>query len=326
MIMHICNQGPYEFRLSTGTETDHVFSNIGHNWSAHAERTIYLSQDTVAPTFVTATVNGSTLVLTLSEELGAAANLANSAFTVKKGSSGTTQTLSGTPSISGSTVTLTLATAVTATDTDVKVAYTKPMSGSANKLIDKFGNETATFTDQAVTNNTNSTNTAPTVANAIPDQEATVDTAFSYTFLATTFNDVDATDTLTYTATQADLTMLPTWLTFTDTTRTFSGIPTAAGTVSVKVTASDGTASVSDEFDIVVSAAPMRLAVTQQEDRRYTFTESDFSNLPGGRVTLTKVIITELPNNGWLARSKAVLLPSGNRHSRATVSIHVIFR
>ena len=58
-----------------------------------------------------------------------------------------------------------------------------------------------------------------------------------------------------------------------------------------------------------VSAA---LAVTLQEDRRYNFTESDFSNLPSGRVTLTKVIITELPNNGWLARSKTVLLPSGN--------------
>ena len=61
-----------------------------------------------------------------------------------------------------------------------------------------------------------------------------------------------------------------------------------------------------------VSAAPMRLAVTQREDRPYTFTESDFSNLPGGVVQLTKVIITELPNNGWLARSKIVLLPSGN--------------
>ena len=156
-------------------------------------------------------------------------------------------------------------------------------------------------------------NTAPTVANPIPDQEATVGTEFSYTFLANTFNDVDATDTLTYSAKKADDSALPTWLTFTDTTRTFSGTPTAAETVSVKVTASDGTASVSDEFDIVVSAAPMPLAVTQQEDRRYAFTESDFSNLPGGRVTLTKVIITELPNNGWLARGKGVLLPSGNR-------------
>ena len=98
-------------------------------------------------------------------------------------------------------------------------------------------------------------NTAPTVANAIPDQMATVGTEFSYTFLANTFNDVDATDTLTYTATKGDGAVLPTWLTFTDTTRTFSGTPTAAETVSVKVTASDSTASVSDEFDITVSAA-----------------------------------------------------------------------
>ena len=36
-------------------------------------------------------------------------------------------------------------------------------------------------------------------------------------------------------------------------TRTFSGTPTAAETVSVKVTASDASDSVSDTFDIVVS-------------------------------------------------------------------------
>ena len=60
------------------------------------------------------------------------------------------------------------------------------------------------------------------------------------TFPANTFNDTDATDTLTYSATKADDSALPTWLTFTDTTRTFSGTPTTAETVSVKVTASDG--------------------------------------------------------------------------------------
>ena len=101
------------------------------------------------------------------------------------------------------------------------------------------------------------TNTAPTVATVIPDQTATAATAFSYAFPATTFSDADS-DTLTYTATKADGTALPTWLSFSAGTRTFSGTPQAAdvGTVSVKVTASDGSASVSDTFDIVVSAAP----------------------------------------------------------------------
>ena len=98
-------------------------------------------------------------------------------------------------------------------------------------------------------------NTPPTVANAIPDQSATANTAFRYTFPVNTFNDTDATDTLTYTAIKDDGAVLPTWLTFTDTTRNFSGTPTAAATVSVKVTANDGTASVSDEFDIVVKTA-----------------------------------------------------------------------
>ena len=100
------------------------------------------------------------------------------------------------------------------------------------------------------------TNAAPTVATVIPDQTATAGTAFSYAFPDTTFSDADG-DTLTYTATQADGTDLPLWLSFTAGTLTFSGTPQTAdvATVSVKVTASDGSASVSDTFDIVVSAA-----------------------------------------------------------------------
>ena len=94
---------------------------------------------------------------------------------------------------------------------------------------------------------------APTVATAIPDQTATVGTALDYTFPADTFTDADG-DTLTYTATLADNSALPSWLSFSAATRTFSGTPTAAGTVSVKVTASDASDSVSDTFDIVVSA------------------------------------------------------------------------
>ena len=100
------------------------------------------------------------------------------------------------------------------------------------------------------------TNNPPTVANTIPDQTATVGTAFSYVFPANTFSDADTSDTLTYTATKADDTALPLWLAFAAGTRTFSGTPTDAGMVALKVTASDGNGgSVSDEFDITVSAA-----------------------------------------------------------------------
>ena len=152
LAVHAC-EGP--FRLATATysavQHNYVWQTSGLNWSGHAERIIYLSQDVVAPTFVEATVDGTSLVITFNEELGAAASLANDAFTVKKGSGGTDQTLTGTPSISGKTVTLTLdsASPVTATDEDVKVAYTKP---DTNPLKDLGGREVETFADQDVNN------------------------------------------------------------------------------------------------------------------------------------------------------------------------------
>ncbi len=119
---------------------------------------------------------------------------------------------------------------------------------------------------------------APTVANAIPDQTATVNAAFSFQFAANAFNDADG-DTLTYTATQADGTALPGWLSFDADTRTFSGTPTAAnvGTVSVKVTATDGTHSVSDTFDIAVVTT---IAPTAQAG-------ADRTADPGATVTLS---------------------------------------
>ena len=123
--------------------------------------------DTTAPTLSSATVDGTALVITFNETLAPAASLVNSAFTVKKTPSGggneQAQSLSGSPSISGATVTLTLAAAVAHNDTGVKVSYTKPASGSNNKLQDAAANEVAGFADQAVTNNTANPDTpAPT--------------------------------------------------------------------------------------------------------------------------------------------------------------------
>ena len=118
---------------------------------------------------------------------------------------------------------------------------------------------------------TTTTNAAPTVATAIPDQTATAGTAFSYAFPPATFTDADS-DPLTYTATKSDDTALPAWLSFSAAERAFSGTPQAADveTVSVKVTASDGNSgSVSDTFDIVVglpldTTAPRVASIVRQ--------------------------------------------------------------
>ena len=110
--------------------------------------------DVTAPVARTATVDGSVLVISFDEALAPASNLANSAFGVKKGASGTTVALAGAPSISGAAVRLTLATAMSASDSAVKVSYTKPTTGTDNRLKDASGNEVAGFADLAVTNDT----------------------------------------------------------------------------------------------------------------------------------------------------------------------------
>ena len=99
-----------------------------------------------------ASVNGATLTLTYNETLDTAHVPASGAFTVTV--AGSTRALADTNpvAVSGSTVTLTLSPAVTAGQT-VTVSYALP-SQAANRLQDAAGNEAATLTNQAVTNNT----------------------------------------------------------------------------------------------------------------------------------------------------------------------------
>src|SRR5262245_54223946 len=101
-------------------------------------------------------------------------------------------------------------------------------------------------------------NQAPTVANPLADQTAAEDSAFSFTVSSTTFADVDVMhgDQLIYSASCADGSLLPSWLSFNSTTRTFSGTPGAgdSGTLEIAVTASDiQAAGVSDQFTLMVS-------------------------------------------------------------------------
>ncbi len=212
-------------------------------------------RDTVPPVVSSAAVDGAELVITFDEDLAAAPNLASGAFAVKRtprGGSEQAVALSGAPVVGGATVTLRLAQAVVSTDA-VTVGYTKPASGTDNRLEDAAGNEVAGFADQPVTNNT--PNAAPTVANAIPDQRAMADTLFRYPFPANTFHDADS-DMLTYTATQGDGAALPAWLDFIPSDRTFTGTPAVAdaGTLAVKVTAQDSHGETeSEEFTLKVA-------------------------------------------------------------------------
>ena len=133
------------------------FASGGNPMAIRVNGTI-INPDTVGPTAESATVNGRELVITFNEPLGAAASLLSSVFSGKKTPMSSSETAltftSDAPSIAGNKVTLTLASAssVVGTDENVKVTYTKPMTGTANKVVDLSGNEADAFTDQPVAN------------------------------------------------------------------------------------------------------------------------------------------------------------------------------
>ena len=116
---------------------------------------------------------------------------------------------------------------------------------------DKAGATTSDVFNLTVAN----ANDAPQLVNAVADLSIQSGQALSYVLPANAFADIDAGDRLSYRATLANGSALPAWLVFDAATRTFSGTPTQAGTVSVKVSAVDLSAAVaSDVFDIVVNA------------------------------------------------------------------------
>ena len=111
-------------------------------------------------------------------------------------------------------------------------------------------------------------NDVPTVANAIANQAATEDAPFTFQFAASTFDDVDAGDSLTY-STGA----LPAWLSFDAATRTFSGTPLNedVGTTTVTLRATDTSgAFVENSFNLVVANtndAPIITSAAQMTGR-----------------------------------------------------------
>jgi VCBS repeat-containing protein len=121
-------------------------------------------------------------------------------------------------------------------------------------LTDLFTFSASDGSTQIVTITIGGAEDAPTLDNAIADQTATEDAAFNFTFAANTFADLDASDTLIYSATLADSSPLPGWLSFDAATRTFSGTPANSdvGPIDIRITADDGSSTVTDTFTLTV--------------------------------------------------------------------------
>ncbi len=138
---------------------------------------------------------------------------------------------------------------------------------------------------QVVTVTITGENDAPVVLAAMADQEAVGDQAWSFQLPAGSFSDVDSAG-LTYSATLADGSALPDWLSFDAATRSFAGTPPRSfgGVVALKVTASDGELSASDSFDLVVQ--PGNAVATISGDLLRRAGEDDASAVTGTVVVL----------------------------------------
>ncbi len=97
-------------------------------------------------------------------------------------------------------------------------------------------------------------NDAPIVTAALVDRNVAEDTAIDFMVPAGSFIDADNI-ALTYTAALASGAALPSWLTFDASSQRFTGTPPVNfnGYVDVRVTASDGTLSASDDFRLTVT-------------------------------------------------------------------------
>ena len=247
--------------------------------------------DTAAPTVSSATAEGSSLVVTFNEPLAAAASLPNSAFAVKKTPSGGTEeavSLSGSPSISGAAVTLTLATALASTDTGVKVSYTKPTSGTDNKLADAAANEVADFADRTVSSPTLSMSvSSSSIAEAAGTSTVTVGTGVGPTFTSSQ----TITLTLSGTATETD-----------DFTIVSKSLTLAAGATSATTTVTAVQDTIDDEAEtVIITASEGGNAIGTQ-----TVTITDDDDAPTLSISVNNAGIAEAAGTSTVTVSTAV--------------------
>ena len=194
----------------------------------------------------------------------------------------------------------------------------------------------ATTISEVITINVNDVNEAPTAGTAIADQTTNQDADFSFTVSEDAFADQDEGDTLTYSATLADGSALPSWLSFDGASRTFSGTPLQSdvGSLEVRVTVTDsGSLSASQDFTLTVNnvndAPTEGTAIADQtanEDAAFSFTfaQDAFADEDEGEILTYSATLADgsaLPS--WLSFDGATRTFSGTPANEDVGSLEV---
>ncbi|NET08656.1 MAG: hypothetical protein F6K16_28965 [Symploca sp. SIO2B6] len=145
-------------------------------------------------------------------------------------------------------------------------------------------------------------NSPPILIGNIDDQQAQEEIPFSFTIPDDIFRDLDDDDDLSYEAIQQGGSVLPSWLTFNASTRTFSGQPSEqdAGFINVAIKAIDGSGeTASAYFKINVLLKPADLSVSSIESFEYVngspVALSDKAISPDSTIRLEWTITNEGP-------------------------------
>ncbi|POD96976.1 putative Ig domain-containing protein [Pectobacterium odoriferum] len=166
-------------------------------------------------------------------------------------------------------------------------------------------------------------NDAPVVSGTVPPQSVAQDSSLNFTLPSGLFTDADAGDTLTLSATLADGTALPSWLSFNPATGTFSGTPASGdiGNLTIKVTATDGSsASVSTTFSLtvtnvneapVVSGTIAAQSIAQGGNLNVTVPAGTFTDPDGDTLTLSATLADGTALPAWLSFNPATGTFSG---------------
>ncbi len=168
-------------------------------------------------------------------------------------------------------------------------------------------------------------------ANDVPSVDVTLGTqvtqqgaVFSYILPQDAFQDQDAGDALSYSATLADGSVLPSWLSFDAATRTLSGIPANGdvGSLTLKVTATDGgglsasqtldlsVANVNDVPQVILTLAAQ--TATEQQAFSYTVPSGAFADIDVGDTLTYSMSLadgSDLPS--WLSFDAVIRTLSG---------------